>query len=438
MTNQENILLPIYCEWQRVERLAFNVISQRAGEKISSDELTQTEQLQKQTNDLRLNWKKSQWSRLELDGISPLAWDIISCLLAPEFVPKIAILYRQLQGNNQLYPSAALLQELLAFSTDEVGELLDELNYDGFLHMNKLIQRDEFSPLAPIIAKKTVIAQLSGRQHNLMIPGASLVTQKVSWHELVLDDERKTMLCEYVDWVKYRDVVVNQWQGLDIGGPLALFSGASGTGKTFAASVIASELGWALYRVDLGMLVSKYIGETEKNLNVLFDAVHGKKIVLQIDEADSLFGKRGEVRDARDRYANMEVSHLLSRIESHRGPIILTTNLREHIDSAFTRRFQMIVTFQRPDKKQRLVMWDTLLPKKAPRSSDLDIKAIANDINMTGGSIRNAALHAAYLAAAKGGEIGSHEMAKAIWRELNKEGRKRSRSDLGHLAEYLS
>ncbi len=431
-------LQPITCEWQRVELLAFNVISQRAGEKISAADLQRMESLQKQTDMLRRDWKETAWSKLPLDNITPVAWDILSCILAPEFVPKIAILYRQLQGNNQIYPSAALLQELLAYSAEEVVDLLDAISHDSFLYKQKLIQRDDLTPLSAISARASVTGNLSGRKENLVIPGASLIRTKVHWDELILDAERKQMLREYIDWIRYRHVVVDQWQGLDIGGPLALFSGPSGTGKTLAASVIASELGWQLYRVDLGMLVSKYIGETEKNLNVLFDSVHGKNIVLQIDEADSLFGKRGEVRDARDRYANMEVSHLLSRIENHRGPIILTTNLREHLDTAFTRRFQMIVSFQRPDKQQRLALWQNLLPRKAVLAEDLDLQAIARDVNLTGGSIRNAALHSAYLAAAGGGAIGLPEMALAIWRELNKEGRKRTLKELGFLAAYLS
>ena len=151
--------------------------------------------------------------------------------------------------------------------------------------------------------------------------------------------------------------MVGLWHGQSVGGPVALFTGPSGTGKTFAAAVLAGALGWPLYRVDLGRLVSKYVGETEENLNRLFDAAHGQPMVLQFDEADALFAKRGEVKEARDRYANMEVSHLLTRIEAHDGPCILTTNLRKQLDSAFTRRFQLVVEFPRLDAAARSELW---------------------------------------------------------------------------------
>jgi len=272
---------------------------------------------------------------------------------------------------------------------------------------------------------------------ELMVPGALRIPRTPSWEDLVLSPERKTMLKEFLFWIKYRTVVVNKWGGLDTGGPLALFSGPSGTGKTFAAGVVAGELGWPLYRVDLGALVSKYIGETEKNLNALFEAVHGKQVVLQFDEADSLFGKRGDVRDARDRYANMEVSHLLTRIENHQGPCILTTNLRDHLDPAFTRRFQMIVVFQLPDRGQRKLLWEKHLPPDAPLDTGLDTRALGRAVALTGGSIRNAALHAAYLAAARNNPIGPEEVALAVWREINKDGRKRTPADMGFLADHL-
>jgi SpoVK/Ycf46/Vps4 family AAA+-type ATPase len=218
---------------------------------------------------------------------------------------------------------------------------------------------------------------------------------------------------------------------------VALFSGPSGTGKTFAAVVLASELDWPLYRVDLGRLVSKYIGETEKNLNRLFDAAHGRPMVLQFDEADSLFSKRGEVKEARDRYANMEVSHLLARIESHHGPVILTTNLRKQLDPAFARRFQVVVDFPRPDMAARTSLWRRLLPPRAPLDAGIDMDFLGRAVNLTGGGIRNAALHAAYMAAGAGLPIGVGHIALAVWRELGKDGRELSLADLGALAPYL-
>jgi SpoVK/Ycf46/Vps4 family AAA+-type ATPase len=183
--------------------------------------------------------------------------------------------------------------------------------------------------------------------------------------------------------------------------------------------------------------VSKYIGETEKNLNTLFDAVRGRPILLQFDEVDALMGKRGEVKDARDRYANMEVSHLLSRIEQHQGPCILTTNLRKQIDQAFQRRFHFVVGFARPEARERLALWRRLLPPKAPRAADLDLELVAEAVALTGGEIRNAAHHAAILAASEDRPIGLGEIAIGVWRVLQKtDGQTRS-NQLRQLAAYL-
>jgi SpoVK/Ycf46/Vps4 family AAA+-type ATPase len=183
--------------------------------------------------------------------------------------------------------------------------------------------------------------------------------------------------------------------------------------------------------------VSKYIGETEKNLNRLFDAAHDQSMILQFDEADSLFSKRGEIKEARDRYANMEVSHLLARIEYHHGPVILTTNLRQHLDPAFARRFQVVVDFPRPDAAARTRLWRRLLPPGAPGSSQMDVAFLGRAVNLTGGNIRNAALHAAYLAAGAGRCITLSHIALSVWRELSKDGRELSPSDLGALSAHL-
>jgi SpoVK/Ycf46/Vps4 family AAA+-type ATPase len=186
------------------------------------------------------------------------------------------------------------------------------------------------------------------------------------------------------------------------------------------------------------MLVSKYIGETEQNLNALFDAANNEPMVLLFDEAESLFGKRGDIKDARDRYANMEVSHLLSRIEYHYGPCILTSNLQEHLDSAFARRFQCVVEFPRPNSQARTVLWRKHLPPKAPLSDDVDLNMLGEAISMTGGQIRNAALHAAFLSAANQEPIGLYSLSRAIWNELSKEGRGVMPSNLGFLSNYLT
>ena len=177
----------------------------------------------------------------------------------------------------------------------------------------------------------------------------------------------------------------------------ALFNGDSGTGKTFAAEVVAGELGLDLYRVDLSRVVSKYIGETEKNLSRVFDAADEGSAVLLFDEADAIFGRRSEVRDSHDRYANIEVSYLLQRMESYRGIAVLTTNLKSAIDTAFLRRLRFVVNFPFPDASLRAQIWQRVFPASTPTAGLRT--AQLSQLSITGGSIHNIALHAAFIAA---------------------------------------
>jgi hypothetical protein len=302
----------------------------------------------------------------------------------------------------------------------------------------RLIDIDDGGMQAAIRPAPGVTARLLGFPAEVATPpGTTRVLRETGWDELLLPPDRIAVLHEFLHWIEHRDVVVTEWGGRASGGPVALFTGPPGTGKTLAASVIAAQLGWPLYRVDLGSLVSKYIGETEKNLNRLFSAMHGQPGVLQFDEAESLFGKRGEVRDARDRYANLEVSHLLARIEQHEGPCILTTNMRGHLDQAFARRFQVTIEFPRPDAATRARLWRLHLPPRAPLDAAVDLDAVGAAVHLTGGGIRNAALHAAFLAAARRRSIGLPEISLAVWRELGKDGRSLSPADLGPLAKFV-
>jgi SpoVK/Ycf46/Vps4 family AAA+-type ATPase len=331
-----------------------------------------------------------------------------------------------------------LLQELLSMSPEESSDLYAVLSESASLRKFGLVDVEGADPFQPVRPAPGLTARLLGRPSlNGSLPGVTVVRVKAGWDDLVLPADRLTMLREFLLWITHKQRVVEEWGGQDCGGPVALFSGPSGTGKTFAAAVITAELGWPLYRVDLGRLVSKYIGETEKNLNRLFDAAHGQPMILQFDEADSLFSKRGEIKEARDRYANMEVSHLLARIESNQGPVILTTNLRKHLDPAFARRFQVVVDFPRPDEAARGQLWEKLLPPKAPRQRNLNCAFLGKAVNLTGGNIRNAALMGAYLAAEQNAAIGLQHIALAVWRELGKDGRELTKADLGSLAPYF-
>ncbi len=227
------------------------------------------------------------------------------------------------------------------------------------------------------------------------------IDSDVGWDDLVLPEAQKLVLQAIAAQVRQRSQVYDRWgfgakggRGLGIS---ALFAGVSGTGKTMAAEVLAEELQLDLYRIDLSSVVSKYIGETEKNLRRIFDAAEAGSVILLFDEADALFGKRSEVKDSHDRYANMEVSYLLQRMEAYQGLAILTTNMKEAIDTAFLRRIRFIVKFPFPDAPQREEIWRKVFPQTAPVEA-LDVTKLAR-LNVAGGNIRNIALNAAFLAA---------------------------------------
>lgn len=230
---------------------------------------------------------------------------------------------------------------------------------------------------------------------------AQRIDSHSTWDDLVLPAAQKQVLKEVAAHVRQRAKVYETWgfagksgRGLGIS---ALFAGASGTGKTMAADVLAQELQLDLYRIDLSSIVSKYIGETEKNLRRVFDAAEAGGVILLFDEADALFGKRSEVKDSHDRYANMEVSYLLQRMEAYRGLAILTTNLKDALDVAFLRRLRFVVKFPFPDAAQRAEIWRRIFPQQTP-TEGLDVNKLAR-LNVAGGNIRNIALNAAFLAA---------------------------------------
>jgi len=230
---------------------------------------------------------------------------------------------------------------------------------------------------------------------------AQRLDAKAKWADLVLPAQELNLLQQIAAQVSQRAKVYEEWgfgarmnRGLGIS---ALFAGDSGTGKTMAAEVIANDLRLNLYRIDLSAVVSKYIGETEKNLRRLFDAAEDGGAILFFDEADALFGKRSEVKDSHDRYANIEINYLLQRLESYRGLAILATNMKNALDAAFTRRLRFIVNFPFPGFAERRLIWRDVFPKQA-LTRGLDIDRLAR-LNLTGGNIHNVALNAAFLAA---------------------------------------
>lgn len=428
-------------EWERIDLLCHCMDCARRGQEIQPAVLERLSEIQNQLPELRAS--DDHWLAVLPVTLPPLAMDVLACVVAPEVEPRIGWAYQQLQpGSSSPYPSFGLIQELFALEGDAVFELHQLMEPSSPLLLKGLLnpqsEHGDVTVFTPLKPDASLAPKLMGRRWEVPVPpGATLVKIDAEWGDLILPDAHKRMLREYMLWMTHRDVVIDQWKGKAIGGPLALFAGASGTGKTYAAAVIANDLKWPLFRVDLGKLVSKYIGETEKNLNALFDAVHGQNAVLQFDEADALFGKRGDVKDARDRYANMEVSHLLARIESHNGPCILTTNLRKSLDQAFARRFQIVVDFPKPDSKSRALLWERLMPEDAPMDENLSFETLGQSVNLSGGQIRNTAMHAAFLAAAEETAIGIKHCAIAVWRELAKSGKEMTTDQLGGLSTYL-
>lgn len=251
---------------------------------------------------------------------------------------------------------------------------------------------------------------------------AQRIDAKATWNDIVLPEEEMALLHQIADQVRQRSRVYDDWgfrekmnRGLGVN---ALFAGESGTGKTMAAEVIANDLRLSLYRIDLSAVVSKYIGETEKNLRQLFDAAEDGGAILFFDEADALFGKRSEVKDSHDRYANIEINYLLQRIESYRGLAILATNLRSSLDQAFLRRLRFIVTFPVPGKVERQKLWEKVFPAQTPLA-DLDYRRLAR-LNLTGGNIHTIAINAAFLAAQEPSAVTMNHVLMAARGEYRK------------------
>ena len=247
------------------------------------------------------------------------------------------------------------------------------------------------------------------------------------WSDLVLPPQTLDVLREIGERVTHRRRVLTDWgfdARLSLGkGVTVLLAGPSGTGKTLAAEVLAAELGLDLFRIDLSRVVSKYIGETEQNLDRVFEAARDANAVLLFDEAEALFGKRSEVRDAHDRYANLEIAYLLQKMEEFDGLALLSTNLRQNIDDAFTRRLAFTVHFPFPEEDSRARIWEIIWPDETPRAADVDPALLGRELMLSGGNIKNAALAAAFYAAADGGIVTRAHVLQAAHREFQKMGR---------------
>jgi len=270
---------------------------------------------------------------------------------------------------------------------------------------------------------------------------ARKIEPKYKWDDIVLPDDALSQLREICQQVAHRHRVLGEWgfnNKLSLGKAVnALFTGPSGTGKTMAAEIVANELGLDLYKIDLSGVVSKYIGETEKNLERIFTAAENANAILFFDEADALFGRRSEVRDSHDRYANIEISYLLQKMEQYEGIAILATNLRQNMDEAFLRRLAFIVQFPFPDEASRRRIWIGIWPAETPLADDVDLDLLARQFKLSGGNIKNIALAAAFLAAEDGGAVRMQHLLQATRREYQKMGKVFSEGELNAIPEDM-
>lgn len=329
----------------------------------------------------------------------------------------------------------ALWRHFLHQRSDGVSPLIDDAVVDELaahfiLTAGKI--RDAVAAACDMAGRRAPTAdELFATARAYSNPRLSALARKIeprfAWDDIVLPENQLAILHELVAAVRHRPQVLETWgvgrKLVASAGVTVLFAGPPGTGKTMAAEVIARSLGLDLYKIDLAQVVSKYIGETEKNLERIFSEAASSNAILFFDEADAIFGKRSEVKDAHDRYANIEVSYLLQRMEQYDGVTILATNLRANLDEAFTRRLQFVVDFPFPQAADRLRIWQTLLPPETPCAADIDFGVLAQRFELSGGAIRNILVSAAYLAADNGQVVTMAHLLHGTRRELQKMGR---------------
>ncbi len=322
------------------------------------------------------------------------------------------------------YPFCDLADDDLAVVADRFRLTTEQITNAATTAAHQIDPDRTYTPVQLTDLLFTAARQQSGHDLQAM---TDKITVRYDWTDLVLPPDPLAQLQELCSRFKYRHLVYQTWgfdRKLSLGkGLTALFVGGPGTGKTMAAEVIATDLGLDLYRIDLSQIVSKYIGETEKNLDRIFQAAESANAILFFDEADALFGKRSDVKDAHDRYANIEVGYLLQKIETYEGLAILATNLRQNLDDAFIRRLQFIVEFPFPDEDHRRQILSVLFPSGAPVAQDLDLQLLARNIRLAGGHLKNIVVAAAFYAAADRDVIQMKHLLQAAQREHQKVGR---------------
>ncbi len=335
----------------------------------------------------------------------------------PSAATQLQLWVRHLPSTLALAPGTSLesIVKRYAATGASIGEACDELG-----RLDAVLGRGN------TVSETQIIDVIRTRLAHRLGTLASVVRTTLEWQDVILPEEVLAPVFEFLNYAAHRERIFADWgfdRKLPYGrGLSALFAGPPGTGKTMICSLLAKELGLELYRIDLSQVVNKYIGETEKNLGRVFDEAARGQVMLLFDEADSLFAKRTEVKSSHDRYANLEVNYLLQRMESHEGVVVMTTNSETAIDPAFRRRIRFRVRFPAPDEKQRLQLWQGMMPKEARVAPGVDLDLIAQKYPLAGGNIMNALVRAATAAAADGTEITQEHLRRAAELEYSEMG----------------
>lgn len=342
----------------------------------------------------------------------------------------------KLRDQNTLLPTFETALFLLAGSdVDNRIQAMAYIQKDSLLFKKGILYFQETDQHEPMLSRKLFLDEeyldlFTTGEVRKPKPGvnfpAHIIHTPLEWENLILQAKTLLQIKEIQHWLEHEDLILNTWNMKNKIKPgyRVLFHGLPGTGKTLTAGLLGKYTGRDVYRIDLSRVVSKYIGETEKNLAKLFDKAENKNWILFFDEADSIFGKRTGVKDAHDKYANQEVSYLLQKIESHAGLVILASNFKSNIDKAFVRRFQSVIEFEKPTPAERLLLWQDILPKEVILEEEISLENLSQNYNLTGANIVNVVQYACLKTASSGkNSISLDHLVEGIKREFSKEER---------------
>lgn len=388
---------------------------------------------------IRNKFKTEEYLCLLLALIPHLSPNFLTRILY-EFLPKGGDFpeFGGVKGKNHrgILPTGETVLFVLAGNNMEKrAELIQLFSGNHFFAQKGVLYLEEVPNGEPHMSGRLILEQeyielfTSG---NLLKPRlssdfpAQLIETGLEWHDLILNKKTSAQISEIETWLKHNDTLMNDWDMKSRIKPgfRVLFAGAPGTGKTLTANLLGKYTNRNVFRIDLSLVISKYIGETEKNLSRLFDRAENKDWILFFDEADALFGKRTGVRDAHDKYANQEVSYLLQRIEAHAGLVILASNMKNNIDPAFTRRFNTIIEFENPEEQERLTIWKNNIPKNVKLDQEIKLEEIARKYEVNGANIVNIIHYACLKTIGRESDtISLTDLLDGIQKEYAKEGK---------------